>query len=108
MTETADVVVVGGGVCGASTAFHLARLGARRVVLLKRAHVVSGATGKSGAVVRMHDTNPHGAALAQKSLLSLRHCQYVIGPGDPGFVPSTARNDVSLAGNANDSSLQSQ
>ena len=44
---TADVVVVGGGVVGASTAYHLAAAGVERVVLLERADSV--ATGSTGA-----------------------------------------------------------
>lgn len=47
MTSTADVVVVGGGVVGASTAYHLAAAGVGRVVLLERAQSV--ATGSTGA-----------------------------------------------------------
>ena len=47
MTTTADVVVVGGGVVGASTAYHLAAAGVEHVVLLERADSV--ATGSTGA-----------------------------------------------------------
>ena len=47
MTSTADVVVVGGGVVGASIAYHLAAAGVERVVLLERADAV--ATGSTGA-----------------------------------------------------------
>ena len=47
MTATADVVVVGGGVVGASTAYHLAAAGVEHVVLLERADSV--ATGSTGA-----------------------------------------------------------
>jgi sarcosine oxidase subunit beta len=47
VTETADVVVIGGGVVGASTAYHLAAAGVERVVLLERADAV--ATGSTGA-----------------------------------------------------------
>jgi sarcosine oxidase subunit beta len=47
MTPTADVVVVGGGVIGASTAYHLAAAGVEHVVLLERADAV--ATGSTGA-----------------------------------------------------------
>jgi sarcosine oxidase, subunit beta len=39
-----DVIVVGGGIAGASTAYHLAALG-RRVTLLERGEVASGASG---------------------------------------------------------------
>jgi sarcosine oxidase, subunit beta len=46
MTETADVVVVGGGVVGASAAYHLAAAGAGRVVLLEREEALGrGSTG---------------------------------------------------------------
>ena len=47
MTSTADVVVIGGGVVGASTAYHLAAAGVEHVVLLERADAV--ATGSTGA-----------------------------------------------------------
>ncbi len=47
MSETADVVVVGGGVVGASAAYHLAAAGVGHVVLLERADAV--ATGSTGA-----------------------------------------------------------
>jgi sarcosine oxidase subunit beta len=46
MTETADVVVVGGGVVGASAAYHLAAAGAGRVLLLEREDALGmGSTG---------------------------------------------------------------
>ncbi|MBA3690336.1 MAG: FAD-binding oxidoreductase, partial [Actinobacteria bacterium] len=47
MRATADVVVVGGGVVGCSTAYHLAAAGAGRVLLLDRASAVG--TGSTGA-----------------------------------------------------------
>ncbi len=51
MIETADAVIIGGGVIGASTAFHLAERGMSRVTLLERSTLGGGATGKSGAAV---------------------------------------------------------
>jgi sarcosine oxidase subunit beta len=47
VTESADVVVVGGGVVGTSAAYHLAAAGAGHVVLLERADAVG--TGSTGA-----------------------------------------------------------
>jgi len=64
MTETADVVVVGGGVNGASIAYALAARGVRRVVLCEKAALASGASGFSSALVRMHYTNEWDARLA--------------------------------------------
>jgi sarcosine oxidase, subunit beta len=46
VNRTADVVVVGGGVVGASAAYHLAAAGAGRVVLLEREdRLAAGSTG---------------------------------------------------------------
>ena len=84
MSLTADVVVIGGGVNGTSTAFHLAQRGVR-VTLLERASLAAGSTGKSGALVRMHYTNPHDAALAQQSLPYFQGWSDIVGAGDPGF-----------------------
>jgi glycine/D-amino acid oxidase-like deaminating enzyme len=45
MVETADVVVIGGGIVGASVAYHLTDLGCRDVVVLERNSVLaSGST----------------------------------------------------------------
>ncbi|HYB69059.1 MAG TPA: FAD-binding oxidoreductase [Candidatus Bathyarchaeia archaeon] len=76
---TADVVIIGGGANGASTAFHLASLGARRVALLERRHLGSGATGKSGSLVRMHYTNEWDARLAWASFPVFRDWAALMG-----------------------------
>jgi sarcosine oxidase subunit beta len=82
--DGSDVVIVGGGVNGASTAFHLAKAGVRRVTLLERRQIGAGASGKSGALVRMHYTNPHESRLAFESLKVFQHWADVVG-GDCGF-----------------------
>ena len=87
MATTADAVVVGGGVIGASTAFHLAQRGLRRVVVCERHWPAAGATGKSGALVRMHYTNEPEARLAHASLPYFRHWDEVVGVGGSGFLP---------------------
>ncbi len=84
MSQTADVVVIGGGVNGTSAAFHLAQRGLK-VTLLERSSLAAGATGKSGALVRMHYTNPYDSALAQQSLPYFQSWSDVVGPGDPGY-----------------------
>lgn len=86
MAEQADVVVVGGGVIGTSAAFHLAKAGAGKVLLLERSYLGAGASGKSGAVVRMHYSNPYDATLAQLSLPYFQHWGDLVGHGDAGFV----------------------
>jgi len=85
MTETADVIVVGAGVQGASVAFHLARRGAR-VLVLERASVASGATGRSSGFVRMHYDLESDARLAWASFPYFRDWQGTVGAGDCAFV----------------------
>ena len=62
--ETADVVVIGGGVMGTSIAFNLARRRAGRVVLLEKNTVCSGTSAKSSAIVRTHYTTRPTAQMA--------------------------------------------
>jgi len=81
---TADVVVIGGGAIGASTAFHLTSLGVRNVLLVERRHLAAGATGKSGALVRMHYTNEAESRLALESLAIFRDFDAIVG-GSCGF-----------------------
>ena len=66
--QTADIVVVGAGVNGMSTAYHLAKAGAGKIVVVERDHLAAGASGKSGALVRMHYTNEPETRLARVSL----------------------------------------
>jgi sarcosine oxidase subunit beta len=62
-----DVLVVGAGVIGAATAFHLRRLGAGSVLVLDRGTVGSGMSSRSSALVRMHYTFPPEVDLAVRS-----------------------------------------
>ena len=84
---TADVVIIGAGVNGLSTAFRLAQSGAGRIVVVERSHVAGGASGKSGALVRMHYSNAAEAELAFKSLGVFQHWDDVVG-GDCGWNPT--------------------
>jgi glycine/D-amino acid oxidase-like deaminating enzyme len=49
LPDEADVVVIGGGLTGLSTAYHAARKGAR-VVLVEKDKVGSGASGRNGSM----------------------------------------------------------
>jgi sarcosine oxidase subunit beta len=65
--QTADVVVVGAGVIGCSAAWHLARLGAGRVVVLDRGRVGEGTSAMSSGILRTHYSVPSNVELAQRS-----------------------------------------
>jgi sarcosine oxidase subunit beta len=53
VSETADVIIIGAGVQGASLAFRLADRGLRPLVL-ERAALAGGATGRSSGLIRLH------------------------------------------------------
>jgi glycine/D-amino acid oxidase-like deaminating enzyme len=84
-TATADVIVVGAGVQGASLAFHLAQRGAR-VIVIERESVAAGATGRSSGFVRMHYDLESDARLAWASFPYFQDWSGMVGAGDCGFV----------------------
>ena len=83
MSQTAEVVVVGGGVNGASIAYALAVKGVK-VVLVEKGALAGGASGRSSALVRMHYTNEWDARLAWASFPVFRHWAELMG-GPPVF-----------------------
>ena len=85
MTTTADVIVAGAGVQGASIAYHLARRGAN-VLVLERGTAAGGATGRSSGFVRMHYDLESEARLAWTSFPYFTDWQEIVGEGDCGFV----------------------
>jgi len=84
MPDTADVVVIGGGVIGTSIALALASAGVKRVVLLEKNALASGASGRSSALIRMHYTNAEDARLAWASYPIFRDWTERMG-GPPAF-----------------------
>jgi sarcosine oxidase, subunit beta len=85
MTETADIIIIGGGVMGASIAYHLAKQRGGRIVLLERQALCNGTTGRSGAIVRQHYSNDFTVRMAQDSLAVFQHFDDLVG-GDCGFL----------------------
>ena len=68
LPESAEVVVIGGGVMGASVAFHLAEAGITDVLLLERDQLGSGSTSKAAGGVRAQFSDPVNIALGARSL----------------------------------------
>lgn len=86
MAETADVIIIGGGISGCSAAYQLARRGAR-VCLLEKSHLAAGSTGRTVGIIRQHYSNEVTARMALRSLRVWQDFAQVIG-GDAGFVNS--------------------
>jgi len=85
MAKTADVVIIGAGVMGASIAFNLARRGITNVAVLEKNFIAAGATGKSSACLRQHYSTEVGARMVLRSLEVFRNFSEVVG-GTAGFV----------------------
>ena len=98
LPASADFVVLGAGVMGASIAFHLARRKAGRIVVLDKGDVAHGGSGRSSALVRMHYSFPPEVDLAVKSLEIFRTWpDYVGRRGDfrqTGFVRTVPEKEL--------------
>lgn len=97
MHQTSDIVIIGGGVMGASIAYHLRQRGGASVTLIERRALGTGTTGRSGAIVRQHYSHAFTIRMARESLRVFQHFDERIG-GDCGFVTT----GMLVMGGAND------
>ena len=93
---SADVIVVGAGVAGASIAFHLSRLGAGDVLVVDRGTAGSGMSSRSSAMIRMHYTFRPEVELAVRS--DRMFGSWTELTGRPAFVRRTGFARVVLPG----------
>lgn len=84
--RTADAVVIGGGIMGASAAHFLAKRRIGRVVLLEKGRLAGVSTGHSAANVRTYYSNPITLDLAKRALHMFESDREALG-GDCGFRP---------------------
>ena len=79
-----EVAVVGGGVMGASIAYHLTAAGIHDVVLYERRALASGPTGRSTALIRLHYSQPLLVRMAAHGLAVYSSFRDAVG-ADSGF-----------------------
>jgi sarcosine oxidase, subunit beta len=68
LPTSASVVIIGGGIMGASAAFHLAEAGVKDVLLLERGLLASGSTSKAAGGVRAQFSDPVNIELGARGL----------------------------------------
>ena len=91
MRSHCDVIIIGGGIMGASTAYHLAHRGCKNVVVLESSEMFGmGSTGLNAGGVRHQFSTPVNIELSKLSFsmmerfpdemgqaIGLRHCGYL-------------------------------
>lgn len=75
----ADIVVIGGGILGASIAWHLARAGVRDVLAIERNAVGSGATSRSAGLVSRGRTDPDIFAMVGRTAAAVAELESDLG-----------------------------
>ena len=97
-TRTADIVIIGAGVMGASIAFHLSQRKAGRILVVDKDHVGRGGSGRSSALIRMHYSFPAEVQLALVSLRMFEHWGELVGEAalfqKTGFVRIVHPNEM--------------
>jgi glycine/D-amino acid oxidase-like deaminating enzyme len=101
MSNTADVIIIGAGVHGASLAFHLAERGIKPIVLEKNI-IGAGATGRSSGLVRMHYDVRQDSELAWVSFGYFRNWAERVG-GESGF---TRTGFIQIVARENEAALR--
>ena len=80
MISSADVVIIGGGIVGASIAYQLTTAGCRSVLILEReAHQGKGSTGKSMGGVRAQFSTPVSIRMSLYSIPFFRDFEQMLG-----------------------------
>lgn len=74
-----DVAIIGGGIMGLSTAYHLSRLSRLRVAVIERGYLVSGASGRNGGGLRMQWGDAGNVALMMESIEMCRSLAQELG-----------------------------
>lgn len=71
--RTAEIAVIGGGILGCSTAYHLAKRGQKEVVLLEKDLLAQASTGLSVGGIRLQFSHPANIRLSQETLCLFEH-----------------------------------
>jgi glycine/D-amino acid oxidase-like deaminating enzyme len=85
MSRTADVVIIGGGIQGASIAYHLTLRGQKNVVVLEKDTLASGCSGRTGGMIRQHYSTSLVTEIARQGRDFFSTFDQVVG-GHSGWV----------------------
>src|SRR3989454_9331322 len=94
MSETARVVVIGGGIWGCSIAYHLARAGVSDVLVLERRELASGNTSQAAGLVGQL----RASELMARSIMAVvdKLTRWQAGHGEDSRFPPVRRPELAL------------
>lgn len=85
MVETADCIVIGASVHGASVSFHLVERRLGKIVILDKGYAAGGTTAHSSGLLRIHYSNEPESRLTWESVQWFENWAERVG-GDCGFI----------------------
>ncbi|GAG13085.1 unnamed protein product, partial [marine sediment metagenome] len=83
MTERADCVIIGGGIIGASIAYHLTRLDCSNIILLEKDYLASKATGVCPGGIRQQWSTETACLYARESVRFFENLSEELEPEFP-------------------------
>lgn len=72
LPQGVDIAIIGGGIMGLCTAYHLAKLSKLSIVVIERSYLASGASGRNGGGVRMQWGDKDHVQVMQESIAICR------------------------------------
>ena len=60
LKDSYDLVIIGGGVHGLSTAYYLGKLGMKNIAILDKGYLGGGGSARSTAIIRANYLTPQG------------------------------------------------
>ena len=81
MTNHARVVVIGGGVVGASVLYHLAKKGWKDLLLIERSELTSGSSWHAAGAIHTLNGDPNVAQLQQYTVELYKEIEEISGHG---------------------------
>ena len=79
MLKNADVAIIGGGILGSATAYYLAKLGMKNIIVVEKDTICSGSTGACGAGIRAQWGTEMNCRLAIAALDIFEHLDEELG-----------------------------
>ncbi|MCH9680390.1 MAG: FAD-binding oxidoreductase [Deltaproteobacteria bacterium] len=79
MPDRVDVAIIGGGIMGLATAYHLSKNSTLRIAVIERSYLVSGASGRNGGGLRMQWGDEGNVTLMMQSIEMCRGLAQELG-----------------------------